>query len=51
MALVLERNLREERVVIRSVLVELIVAHQNHLHLLHVVLLIHLEGATVDYLL
>jgi len=46
--LVLERDSREQRVVIGCVLVQSVIAHQNHLHLLHVSLLIHLEGAAVD---
>jgi len=49
--LVLERHSGQQRVVIRRKLVELIVADEDHLHLLHVVLLIHLESAAIDYLL
>lgn len=51
MPLVLKRHPCQQRVVIRSVLVKLIVTHQNHLDLLHVVLLVHLEGAPIHDLL
>ena len=47
--LVLKSNASEEREVIGGVLVKVIVAYKNHLHFLHVVLLIHLEGASIHY--
>lgn len=47
--LVLEGNPREERIIIGGVLVSCVVAHDDELDLLHVDLLVHLEGAAVDY--
>lgn len=47
----LKRNSRQQRVVIRRVLVKLIVAHENHLDLFHVILLVHLEGTPIHNLL
>lgn len=51
MSLVLKRHTCQQRVVIRSILVKLVIPHQNHLDLLHVILLVHLEGAAIDDLL
>ena len=48
---VLERHPSQQRVVIRSVLFKDIVSHQDHLHLMHIILLVHLESASVyDFL-
>ena len=49
--LVLESDPGQQRVIIARVLLQLVVAYQNHLHLLHVVLLVHLECAAIDHLL
>ena len=49
--LVLERYSRKQRIVIRCVLIKFIVADKDHLHLLHVTLLIHLERAAIDHFL
>ena len=45
-----EGDFGEERVVVRGILVRVVVANQNHLHFLHVVLLVHLECAPVHYI-
>ena len=48
---VLERHPSQQWVVIRSVLFKDIVSHQDHLHFMHVILLVHLESASVhDFL-
>ena len=48
---VLERHPSQQWVVIRGVLFTDIVSHQDHLHFMHVILLVHLESASVyDFL-
>jgi hypothetical protein len=44
-------HLRQQRVVIGSILIVRVVPHKDHLDLSHVVLLIHLKGAPVDHFL
>lgn len=51
MTLVLESHPSEQRIVIRGVLVVIIVPNQDHLHLSHVILLIHLESTSIYNLL
>ena len=48
---VLEGHSSQQGVVIRGVLIKNIVSHQDHLHFVHVILLIHLESASVHDLL
>ena len=48
---VLERHPSQQWVVIRGVLFKNIISHQDHLHFMHVILLVHLESASVyDFL-
>ena len=48
---VLERHPSQQWVVIRGVLFKNIVSHQDHLHFMHVIFLVHLESASVyDFL-
>ena len=50
-SLMLESHSRKQRIIIRGELIKLIVAHQDHLNLFHVIFLVHLESAAVHYLL
>ena len=49
--LMLERYPCKQWVVVACILVQLVVAHEDHLHFFHVVLLVHLECASIDHLL
>ena len=48
MFLMLECHTSQQRVIIRSVLIVLVVSHKYSLDLFHIVFLVHLEGAAID---
>ena len=48
---VLARDSIQQGEIVGCVLVEVVIPNQYHLHLLHVVLLVHLESASVHYIL
>ena len=47
----LKRHTCQKREIISCILIHIIVSHEDHLHFLHVVLLVHLERASIDNIL